>query len=96
MWALCGLRSAIERLTIQREQVIERAARLKDSDFDRFAPLLEDLNLGKRYATLGIGLIFIRRISLLFLAMFALNLRWIQLHSFILLSLVSVVYTVAV
>ena len=66
------------------------------NDFVKYAPLLEDLRLEKQSAVFGNALTIVRRLTMLYMAMFVLNRQWIQLQLFIALNFLSVTYVVTV
>ena len=86
----------LEKSTLNREKIVERASRMNKNDFDKYAPFLENLNLEKQSAYFGDTLIIVRRLTMLYMAMFVLNRQWIQLQLFIALNLFSVTYVVSV
>ena len=53
-----------------RERLVERARHFDERQFKKFEPLLENLQLHKRSATFGNALIIVRRITMLYMAMF--------------------------
>ena len=69
--------TVIEKTTLRREKVIEHASRMDANDFKKYAPLLEDLRLEKQGAVFGNALIIVRRLTMLYMAMFVLGRQWI-------------------
>ena len=86
----------LEKSTLNREKIVERASRMNKNDFDKYAPFLENLNLEKQSAYFSDTLIIVRRLTMLYMAMFVLNRQWIQLQLFIALNFLSVTYVVTV
>lgn len=76
--------------------MIEEASHIDASSFESYEPLLSDLSLDKRSALLGSTLINIRRLTMLYMAMFVHERQWLQIQVFIQLNFLSFVYVLVV
>ena len=56
-----------------REKMIEEASRIDPSKFEKYEPLMEDLRLDKRSALLQSFLTNIKRLVILYMAMFVIG-----------------------
>ena len=79
---------------ISLEKKIEDASRISQASFSKYEPLLENLRYDRRSAMYGFIIMNVRRITLLFMAMFLEGQQWLQLMLFILLGLFSLIYFV--
>ena len=66
-------RKTLEQITIKREKMIEEASRIDSRKFDKYEPLVEDLRLDKRSALLQSFLINVKRLVILYMAMFVIG-----------------------
>lgn len=90
------MHKVLKKVTKERKKIVERASRLRQKDFEKFSPLLQDTCLYKDYATLGNLLLIVRRCTMLYMAMYVLKRQWLQIQVFMALNLVSVIYTITV
>ena len=86
----------LEGVTEKREKLVERVIRMKNQDFQKFAPLTKGLKLYRRGATFGNFLIIVRRCTMLVMAMFVVGHQWLHLQVFIVLTLIAISFVVAV
>jgi len=86
----------LEGVTEKREKLVERVIRMKNQDFQKFAPLTKGLKLYRRGATFGNFLIIVRRCTMLVMAMFVVGHQWLHLQVFIVLTLISLIFIATV
>ena len=86
----------LEGVTEKRKKLIERVNRMKNQDFQKYAPLTKDLRLERRGATYGNFLIILRRCTMLVMAMFVSGHQWLHLKVFIAFNLIAIIFVVAV
>ena len=61
----------------RREKRIEEASRISEGQFAKFEPLIEDIRTDNRAAMFGFFLINTRRVTMLMMAMYVHDMRWV-------------------
>ena len=72
------------------------ASHIELKEFKKYEPLYTGVRSQSRLAMLGNIMLNMRRLTMLFMAMFVIKLQWLQLQLFILLNFVSLAYIVVV
>jgi len=90
------MKKLLKRITKKRKKLVERACRIDEQVFQKYAPLTKGLRLDRRGATCGNFLIILRRCTMLVMAMFVLDHPWLHLQVFIVLTLIAISFVVAV
>ena len=72
-----------------------RASRIQTKQFSKYEPLVENLRKDSRVAMFNNAFTILRRVTLLYMAMFILNKQWLQVLIFTSLSLSSLVFFLA-
>ena len=76
--------------------MIEEASHIDAGSFKAYEPLISDVRLDKRSALLGNTLINVRRLTMLYMAMFVQERQWLQTQVFIQLNFLSSGYVLVV
>ena len=75
---------------------MEKSNKIDEDKFKIYEPLVEGLRHNSRAAMFNNLMVYIRRFSLLYLAMFLVGHPWIQVLSFMLQNLISLAWLMAV
>ena len=69
----------LEKLRKERQKRLDIADSLDEASYEKFLPLVQDIRFESRVAMFNFMLINVRRICMLFMAMFVRGHQWLQL-----------------
>ena len=87
-----ALSKKLKKFRSKNKQLIRKASTINEDQFNVFEPLVDELRKDSRLAMFGHLIITVRRLTLLYMAMFVLGQQWLQILSFMLLNVVSLCY----
>ena len=74
------------------QEFTKKASTINEAQFEKFAPLTENLRTDSLLAVYNNVLITVRRVLMLYLAMFILGHQWLQVLSFMVMNVVSMCF----